>query len=229
MPEILEYMPKMNRGKFRNEKYYVIACLVTIFFEAIFLYAILWVQYKAHVTAIDEGHPVEFFTGTKIQDIGKNISLIMTVPEVYRCKHSQLLSNKPQWDSESDRLINVISPCSQNREIPCYIARSQEKTTFIFYRRNHKNGHIFFGKLQIFQILQIVLMSGVGLLLIICEFFNRIFELLTLKHKKLDKNEIGKKRLKNVVGLCTEKEILTEIKSSGFQFFKTILLRFFYL
>ena len=74
---------------------------------------------------------------------------MMVVPEYYRCRHSTMDLRLQQIEMNPP----YISPCAQNKVIPCYVARSKEKTLFIKY--------IFWT-------------SVFGLLLITLEFFRKL-------------------------------------------------------
>lgn len=71
----------------------------------------------------------EFGTWPDPKILLNHFDLMMLVPEYYRCRHSTMDLRLQQIEMNPP----YVSPCAQNKVIPCYVARSKEKTLFIKY------------------------------------------------------------------------------------------------
>ena len=99
---------------------YIISCTLTVIVEIVFIYLLLYVQLEAHVSMnLDHYRErvVHFFPPMHI--LKGYLPRILNVPEYYKCRHSELR-----------KLLGheYISPCSQGKDVPCYVARAKEKT-----------------------------------------------------------------------------------------------------
>lgn len=86
--------------------------------------------------------------------------------------------------------LPYISPCSQGKEVPCYVARAKEKTLFIHY--------IFYT-------------SCLGLLLIICESVKKVYTLIiqSRQYRRLFHTKtLTQTAIKDIVGTSVRTEVL---------------------
>lgn len=70
---------------------YIVACILTVIVEIIFIYMLLWVQLDAHITMSQEDYEariLHFFPPLKI--LKDYMDHILVVPEYYKCRHPTL-------------------------------------------------------------------------------------------------------------------------------------------